>query len=91
LSQLAGYYFNWLGILGGWHPNDAEALVLHQQNVRLRKMSEFDDMVEMVRLADPKQAAELKNMHAELFRLQQDSDDTPMTVIVVQRGAKSHP
>ena len=91
LSQLASYYFNWLGILGGWHPNDAEALVLHDQNIRLRKLREFDDMVDMVRLADPKQATELKNMRAELFRLQQDSDDTPMTVIVLQRGAKSHP
>jgi hypothetical protein len=92
LSQLAGYYLNFLSILGGWHPNDAEALVLYEQNVRVRKMNEFDDMVAMVKLADQKEAADLQAMRSVLFRLPQESDDTPLSVITAQRGrAKSHP
>jgi hypothetical protein len=28
LSQVAAYYFNFLSVLHGWHPNEAEALRL---------------------------------------------------------------
>lgn len=71
LSQLAGYYLNWLAIFGGWHPNSAEATVLYVQDARLREMREFDDLADLDRLADPKEAKELAKMRAIIFRLPQ--------------------
>lgn len=71
LSQIAGYYLNFFSILGGWHPNAAEATVLYVQDARLRKMREFDDLVDLERVADPKEAQELAKMRAVIFRLPQ--------------------
>jgi hypothetical protein len=48
LSQLGAYYFNFLAILGGWHPNDAEAMVLYENDAQKRRDTE---MAELLRLA----------------------------------------
>ncbi|HWA10002.1 MAG TPA: hypothetical protein VG838_11175 [Opitutaceae bacterium] len=74
LSQLAGYYLNFLSILGGWHPSEGEAKILYLQDARLRKMREFDDLIALERLADPKEAAQLARGRAELFRLPQKAE-----------------
>jgi hypothetical protein len=73
LSQLAAYYLNFPSILGGWHPGNAEAMTLHAQDLRVRKMKEFDDMVDMTALVDPKEAKTLKLLRVQLFRLPQQS------------------
>lgn len=44
LSQLAGYYLNFLSLFGGWHPNDAEARVLMEQEERLERMRELSNL-----------------------------------------------
>ncbi len=74
LSQLAGYYMNFLNLLGGWHPNDTEATVLYVQDARLRKMREFDDLIDLVRLADPKEAKELTKLRPVIFRQPQKDE-----------------
>lgn len=47
LAQLAGYYFNWLSILGGWHPNESEAALFAEQDeiVRIRtRLAELEQL-----------------------------------------------
>lgn len=73
LSQLAAYYLNFPSILGGWHPGNAEAMTLYAQDLRVRKMKEFDDMVDLTALVDPKEAKTLKLLRVQLFRLPQQS------------------
>ncbi len=55
LSQVATYYFNFLSILGGWHPNEAEALTLHREAERIRINREIKDLIEIQQVKDPKQ------------------------------------
>ena len=74
LSQLAGYAMNFLTIFGGWHPNNAEATVLYVQDARLRNIREFDDLIDLERLADPKEANELARTRSVIFRLQQKEE-----------------
>jgi hypothetical protein len=57
LGAIAGLAMN---PLGGWRPNDNEALMLYEQDERLRRLHETDDLLRIVKLTDPKQAAELR-------------------------------
>jgi len=50
LAQLAGYYFNWLSILGGWHPNDTEAYLFAEQDERLRILRGLSELEKLDRL-----------------------------------------
>jgi len=54
LAQLATYYFNWPSILGGWHPNEAEAMTLYRQEERLLMLDEMDSLVRLETVIDPK-------------------------------------
>jgi hypothetical protein len=54
LAQLAAYYTNVLTLLNGWHPNDAEAAVLLQQDRRLQKLNEIDSLIDLELIDDPK-------------------------------------
>lgn len=56
LSQLGTYYANWLSILGGWHPNDLEAMVLYRQEEDLRRKVELDSLTRLEKLYDAKDA-----------------------------------
>jgi len=65
-AQLASYYFNPLGLLGGWHPNTAEAMTLYQEDERVRTLEELDDLVELEGLEKGGEAKDLKELHAQV-------------------------
>jgi len=56
LSQLAGYYFNWLSILGGWHPNEMEAYLFAEQDERVRIIETLSELERLDRLGRQPQA-----------------------------------
>ena len=60
LAQLALYYNNWLTVFGGWHPNDAEAITLYQDDLWRQRKERVDEIIARSVLLDPTQAAELK-------------------------------
>ncbi len=65
LSQLAAYYFDWTSILGGWHPNQVEAMVLYRQEEDLRRQREMDDLIRLETLdetIDGKKTPRLKEL-----------------------------
>jgi hypothetical protein len=62
LMQVAAYYFNPLAILRGWHPNEAEALVLYRQDERLRGLAELDSLIGLELLDDAKDAGEFQRI-----------------------------
>jgi len=45
LGQLIAYYMSLINLLGGWHPNDGEALLLLDQEEHLRRVAEVDYLV----------------------------------------------
>lgn len=71
LAQLAEYYLNFFSLLGGWHPNDAEALVLYYQDKRLQRLRSFDDLISVTKVAAPDDAKELLILRNEAFRRDQ--------------------
>ena len=54
LAQLATYYCDWLSILGGWHPNEAEAMALYRQQERRLMLDEMDSLIRLETALDPK-------------------------------------
>ena len=50
LSQVAAYYFDFLATLGGWHPNDAEAMVLYEDDAQKRRNTEMAELINLDRL-----------------------------------------
>jgi hypothetical protein len=84
LVQVGTYYLDFLSLLGGWHPNDTEALLFYQQHERLRKMGEWDDLIRLAKLTDPKEAVDLKDMEFETYRFDQEPNFTPI------RGPRRH-
>ncbi len=54
LAQLASYYFNPLGLLFGWRPNDAEAEVLYRQEERLEMLGEMDSLMRLEKIGGSK-------------------------------------
>lgn len=73
LSQLATYYFNFLSILGGWHPNDAEALTLYAESERVQRLHDFDDLVSLEEFDDARTGAELRQLRPGVWRTGYDS------------------
>jgi len=73
LSQVATYYFNFLTILNGWHPSDAEAMTLYRESERVRILSDFDDLCRLEKLRDPHTDRELGRMRSETWRTGVDS------------------
>lgn len=65
LSQLGTYYFNWLSILGGWHPNDLEAMILYRQEEDLRRKAEMNSLVRLESLYDAKDEKLLQRLKPE--------------------------
>ncbi len=62
LAQLASYYFNPLGLLLGWRPNDAEAQVLYRQEERLQMLGEMDALVRLDRIGGSKDSKLLQRV-----------------------------
>lgn len=52
LSQVAAYYFNFLAILGGWHPNDGEAMALYEDDAQKRRNTEMTDLISLARFGE---------------------------------------
>jgi hypothetical protein len=71
LSELALLYFNPLALLGGWHPNDAEAMTLYEQDERLRRMRRSDELLDLYHLDDTKDAIKLKELLYDTYRHEQ--------------------
>lgn len=68
LSAALGMIANLPSILGGWHPNDAEASVLFAQDERLRRIHESDDLLHLVERDDLADYKELKDALDGSFR-----------------------
>jgi hypothetical protein len=49
LSQVAAYYFNFLAIFGGWHPNDGEAMALYEDDAQKRRNTEMTELINLAR------------------------------------------
>ena len=62
LSQIGGYYCNFLTILQGWHPNEAEARTLYLQDERLKMLGKMDDLIRLEELGDAKDAKEFRRL-----------------------------
>ena len=70
LNQVAGYYFNFLSILYGWHPNEAEAKTLYRQDERLKMLGELDSLARLEKIGgDAKDAKELQRIRFEASAL----------------------
>jgi hypothetical protein len=65
LSQLAAYYLNFLTILGGWHPNEAEAMTLYRQDERLERLRELDALTRLEMFGDARDAKEFQRLRFE--------------------------
>lgn len=68
LSELALLYFDPLALLGGWHPNDAEAMALYEQDERLRRMHRTDDLLDLYRIDDTAEVRELQQKLYDTYR-----------------------
>lgn len=47
LAQLATYYFNFPSLLGGWRPNEAEAMTLYWEEDRRRILKDMDSLIDL--------------------------------------------
>ena len=66
LSQVAAYYFNFLSVLHGWHPNEAEALTLYRQDERLKMLGALDSLAELETIGgDSKDAKDFQRIRFE--------------------------
>ena len=66
LSQVAAYYFNFLSVLHGWHPNEAEALTLYRQDERLKMLGELGSLAELETIGgDSKDAKDFRRIRFE--------------------------
>jgi hypothetical protein len=73
LAQVAAYYFNFLTILNGWHPSDAEAMALYRESERAQILTDFDDLCRLEDLRDPHAGEELRQMRSRIWRTGIDS------------------
>ena len=68
VSAALGLIANLPSILGGWHPNDAEATVLFSQDERLRRIRNTNDLLELVEITDPVEYKALRQSLGTTFR-----------------------
>jgi hypothetical protein len=66
LAQIAAYYTNFLTLFDGWHPNDAEALVLYRQDRRLEQLTELNDLIDLEMIDNPRAKKELEGARFEI-------------------------
>jgi hypothetical protein len=64
LSQLAAYYFSPLSILHGWHPNEAEAVLLYRQEERLEMLSQMDALMRLEKISDEQEAKQIEQLRS---------------------------
>ncbi|HWA85370.1 MAG TPA: hypothetical protein VG710_04045 [Opitutus sp.] len=69
LALVAAAYFNPLVLLTGAQPNDAEAMVLYEQDERLRRLRAEDELIEIYRKTDPAAFQQLKSSVRDSFLL----------------------
>lgn len=62
LMQVAAYFHDPLGILNGWHPNEAEAKTLSRQDKRLEQLNELDSLIGLEMIDDSKDATQFKSL-----------------------------
>jgi hypothetical protein len=62
LGQVAAYYFNFLTILNGWHPNEAEAMTLYRQDERLKMLGELDSLIRLETIGNKEDGKELQRI-----------------------------
>ena len=91
LAQLGAYYLDFFSILGGWHPNDLEALVLYDQDRRLKRMQDFNDLIAVSKVASPDEARELLDLRNESFRRDQPSAPEGAHPLCIFRRGPSRP
>ena len=65
LSQIAAYYLNFLTILEGWHPNEAEAMTLYRQDERLERLRELDSLTRLEMFGDARDVKEFQRLRFE--------------------------
>jgi hypothetical protein len=53
LSQIAEYAFNIPSIFHGWHPNEAEAMTLREQDIRIERMEEMKRLSRLNLIGNP--------------------------------------
>ncbi|MEO6004271.1 MAG: hypothetical protein ABIZ04_19175 [Opitutus sp.] len=68
ISAALGLIANLPSILGGWHPNDAEASVLFVQDERLRRIRDTNELLDLVEITDPAEYKELRQSLGTTFR-----------------------
>jgi hypothetical protein len=68
ISQLASYYFNFLNILGGWHPNDAEAMALLQDEERKERIQEAAALSRLERIGNAVNGGEATQAKSQSFQ-----------------------
>jgi len=66
LSQVAAYYFNFLNILNGWHPSEAEAMTLYLEDDRIRILSEADNLNWLESIDNKRELLELNRKHFQI-------------------------
>ena len=66
LAQVATYYTNFLSLLDGWHPNDAEALVLYRQDRRLEQLTELNDLIDLEMIDNPQAGKQLQGVRFDI-------------------------
>jgi hypothetical protein len=66
LAQIAAYYTNFLTLFNGWHPNDAEALVLYKQDRRLEQLTELNDLIDLEMIDNPKAKKQLEGVRFDI-------------------------
>lgn len=50
LAQIATYYFDFTAILGGWHPNRAEAMTIYNEEMRVKRASAMKELIKLDRV-----------------------------------------
>ena len=69
LAAVAAIYFNPLSLLMGVRANDAEAMVLYEQDEHIRRRHEADSLVDLLKDADPAAYRELRAATRNTFQL----------------------
>ncbi len=68
LIQVATYYFDFTSILGGWHPNEVEARTLYEEDQRMRRLTEMDDLMKLDTLGRKTNGAMIEGLHVQARR-----------------------
>lgn len=67
LSQVAGYAFNIPSILAGWHPNEAEAMALREEDIKIERMEDMKRLSRLNLIGNPNAAKDDLNSEREVY------------------------